>query len=174
MEINLSKKSVISRLYRWYYPENSLPSSYCPYFWNMIIMFIMIIPITAYCLLASPIIRLVLEEKLYNHNPLERMAKATVVNILLIMPFSVLYGSIYGSFVGFYKESPNSLNFVIWLFGNAVITTLVLTTIVYLGLTAGERRNTRRREEWPIVTYLKAIKNKICPTINWKEDEQIL
>ena len=43
MELNLN--SLTAKLYRWFYKQNEMPSSLCPYFWKMILACILYIPL---------------------------------------------------------------------------------------------------------------------------------
>jgi hypothetical protein len=42
MEINLNKNSITAKLYRWFYNVDTLPQNLCPYFWKVVIMYLLL------------------------------------------------------------------------------------------------------------------------------------
>jgi len=42
----LDKNAKQAKIYRWFYGEDRMPVSLCPYFWKLVIMWITIIPVT--------------------------------------------------------------------------------------------------------------------------------
>lgn len=46
MQINISRKSWHTQLFKWYFGSYSLPQSLCPYFWGLVLIFATVIPIT--------------------------------------------------------------------------------------------------------------------------------
>lgn len=44
--MKLNKNSVSARLYRWVFATNKMPETLCPYFWKLVLMWIVLIPYT--------------------------------------------------------------------------------------------------------------------------------
>jgi len=44
--MNLSSTTLVARLYRWFYNQDKMPTNLCPYFWRLVLMWILIIPLS--------------------------------------------------------------------------------------------------------------------------------
>jgi hypothetical protein len=44
--MNLNQNSIPAKLYRWFYQKNQyeMPTNLCPYFWQLVVMWIFILP----------------------------------------------------------------------------------------------------------------------------------
>ena len=43
--MKLTKNSFNSKLYRWFYCTNQLPINLCPYFWKLLMAWVLLIPV---------------------------------------------------------------------------------------------------------------------------------
>ena len=48
--MNLNYNSISAQLYRWFYAKYEMPKTLCPYFWKLVIMWLLIIPYTVLAL----------------------------------------------------------------------------------------------------------------------------
>ena len=57
MKLNINSTS--AQLYRWFYATTTMPQSLCPYFWKLVIMWLLILP---YSILSLPVILMDLKD----------------------------------------------------------------------------------------------------------------
>ena len=86
MKINTS--SVSTQLYMWFYgiSERKLPTNLCPYFWKLVLMSLLIIPYSIFCL---PVVIMELVMKILNkeeprNETWERVGYSLVIYLVLI------------------------------------------------------------------------------------------
>ena len=48
--MKLNSNSISSKLYRWFYGTKELPNNLCPYFWKLVLAWLVLIPYSLVCL----------------------------------------------------------------------------------------------------------------------------
>jgi hypothetical protein len=185
--MKLKKDSLLRKLYRWYYVDNLLPTSFCPYFHSLIRMFIFIIP---YVIISLPFIigsifikgwRVSFDEK-YNYpsslitSTSDRVGFGIVFYIIIL--FCLFFLLPLYSFVGEVEVNSNldKLIFsskIIWGIGFMALFVLgFIKGIIYVSnkfKTKHKNKQIVYKEKSPniIVEFVKATYNKYCPKIDW-------
>lgn len=160
--MELNSNSINARLYRWFYHKhtNQMPKSLCPYFWQLLIMYVFIVP---YTLITLPYH---LFNRWNNESFVSGIVGSLVVYLFLFGIFTMV------SFVTFlFVGLPANgvwvhicvCGFVLWFF---VIGALFSKFIEYLW----EKPKGTFKEKKPnlIIEFIKAKYNKYCPNITWK------
>jgi hypothetical protein len=175
--MNLSKNSNVARLYRWFYATRTMPNSLCPYFWKLVLMWILIIP---YTILALPYIFTMGKLDPIGNSFGEKPGSGIVLWLMIYL-FSVMVFSLslfwYSFPEGTYFSSMQILGILLWMLGLAVL--------LYNGIIWAIEKYKRSKikydedgyriwehaEEKPsiIIEFIKAKYNKYCPKINWNE-----
>lgn len=176
MELNLN--SLTAKLYRWFYKQNEMPNSLCPYFWKMIMMYVIIIP---YSIISLPQIIFELITKERSEAP--RLAIGTILYIMLFFGLSILFTLVTLPIWGYFH--PKSEGYTFQLIGSVGFVGLLSVLFTHLMLTYLQNRNRRfivdkktgqyiknpkYKGEKPnlLKEFIKAKYNKYCPKINWK------
>lgn len=159
MELNLN--SFNAKLYRWFYVKRveQMPKSLCPYFWQLLWMYIFIVP---YTIIAFPAILMKASDKKSEN------IFITFVIYLFLFGFICLLSVPYFFICGLDKS--NKL-FVEMFKGGIVFWFVGIIAIVYHGIKYMiERIKNKPKNPKPnmVTEMVKAKINKICPTLTWK------
>jgi len=182
--MKLNSNSISSKLYRWFYGTNVLPNNLCPYFWKLVLAWLVLIPYSLVCL---PSIIMELYDKDYRYHDVSTSKRIGIGAICYFAVFLIfcMLSSIGWFFVLPTKESfyqfTGTLGFCLW-FGLIVVGILEGVEILK------ERNRTRKikydengRRIWNqpkeektylIVEFTKAKYNKYCPKIDWVGNER--
>lgn len=177
--MKLNSNSISSKLYRWFYGTNDLPNNLCPYFWKLVLAWLVLIPYSLFCL---PVIIMEIYDKEYEYDENgtgKRIGFSVLVYTILFFIVCMLT-SIGWFFVLPEKESlyglMGTIGFLVWV---AVIVTGAIE-----GYKAFEEWNYRRKitydeygrkiynfhkeeKTYLVVEFAKAKYNKYCPKIDW-------
>lgn len=181
--MNLNFNSLSARLYRWFYNKEVMPDNLCPYFWKLVLMWLLILP---YVGLTLPV---QITTKFRQKSISETIAYTTIFTIItflsgviLILPIYMIIGSgnrMIDTFL------PGSL--IAW---GAILSFGLVSFIAYLVEKYKERKNGNKMyDEYGEVFYgydssgfriyyptkkpnilfefVKAKYNKYCPKITW-------
>jgi hypothetical protein len=164
--MELNSNSINARLYRWFYHKhtNQMPKSLCPYFWQLLIMYVFIVPYTLFTLPYH------LFNKWENESFVSGIAGSFVVYLCLFGIFTMF------SFVTFlFNNLPEKgfwsnvcvSGFILWVF---TIGGLISELTKYLWSKSREKSKTTTIDKKPniIVEFIKAKYNRYCPKITWK------
>lgn len=180
--MKLNHNSISARLYRWFYITDEMPQTLCPYFWKLVIMWMLIIP---YGLVSLPVIVTKQEPDEWGARPLLGAFMYFFLFVIFIALFPLTY-----FFWGWFDHNST---FGKWQVGGILIWAVVLMIAVVWGiLRIIDRRKRIRRhrqtefiwndegdyipnpdyvpyEEKPsiIIEFIKAKYNKYCPKIDW-------
>jgi hypothetical protein len=178
--MNLNLNGISARLYRWFYATNEMPQTLCPYFWKLVIAYILFIP-WAIITLPTRVINNDIDtgsERLFVSVLLWVMILATICMIFSVTAFWVMYSE--KTILGAMQRAG--------LFTFCLVT-LVSMTFGAVGLTKyiQDRKRQKHREyiyddmgnyiHNPIYVeprpnlvkeFIKAKYNKYCPKIDWK------
>lgn len=176
--MELNSNSLIAKLYRWFYKQNEMPNSLCPYFWKMIMMYVLIIP---YSIISLPQIIFELITKERSEGP--RMALGAILYIMLFFGLTIIFTLITLPIWGYFPSDSIGITFQItgsigFLGGLSVLFTHLIITyrqnrtrkFIFDKKTDGYIRNPKYKGEKPnlVKEFIKAKYNKYCPKINWK------
>ena len=180
--MKLNKNSISSKLYRWFYGTNDLPNNLCPYFWKLVLAWLVLIPYSLVCL---PSIIMEVYEKDYKYNDVstgKRIGIGALCYILLFFIFCML------SFIGWFFVLPTKDSF--YAFAGSIGIFVWIGAIV-IGIIEGCREfnewNYRRKIKYDengrriwnepkeektylVVEFAKAKYNKYCPKIDWYKE----
>ena len=164
--MELNSNSFNARLYRWFYHKgtNQMPKSLCPYFWQLLIMYVFIVP---YTLIALPYH---LFNGWKNYSFVSGIVGSFVVYLFLFGIFSMI------SFVTFlFIHLPEKslwmnvcvFGFISWFF---TICGLIIHFSPYLWnkLKIKPRETFTEKKPNLIIEFIKAKYNRYCPNITWK------
>ena len=164
--MELNKNSNIAKLYRWFYKVDSwnMPKSLCPYFWKLVIMWMLILPVT---IMYLPVIIGSIFNKFKFHSKDDRGFISFIAYLAIFVGTSILISiSIIWNNQIMNKESLLGLY---QLIGLTLLGILIVGFITYY-LTTIKFTSNKPKEKKPsiIKEYIKGRYNKYCPTINWK------
>jgi hypothetical protein len=165
--MNLKQNSISAKLYRWFYNQQTMPESLCPYFWKLLLMWVFILP---YAIISLPTIWA--KQRQY-YTTFEKFGVGLFAWFLLGMVICML------SWVGllFFEPVKDSFWWSILAVGMAGWIA-ILGVGIALFIEKLEYRNIERDEygfiirkqkkESIIVVFIKAKYNKYCPKITWE------
>ena len=169
----LDKNSTTARLYRWFYATNEMPQSLCPYFWKLLVMWVLIVP---FYIITLPT-RIFHDSK--NTNPLKLFLLSLLIFGVLYVAFSMVTFLIV---LIFFTNTPLNpfmvTSTVIGLFGNIGLLVIGLVNLweyiedkIYNARYKRKYNKLRTKEANKpslIVEFIKATYNKYCRKIEWK------
>lgn len=177
--MKLNSNSISSKLYRWFYGTKTLPTNLCPYFWKLVLAWLVLIPYSLFCL---PIILTEIYDKDYKYTDNstgKRIGMSFMICAILFFLTSML------SAIGLFFISPERHSFYEFLAAVGIVVWIVVTVVgVIEGYKAFTDWNYRRKIKYDengrriytesepktylIVEFAKAKYNKYCPKIEWK------
>jgi uncharacterized Tic20 family protein len=177
--MKLKSNSISSKLYRWFYGTNDLPNNLCPYFWKLVLAWLVLIP---YSLVCAPVIIMELFDKSYDYNDNSTGKRIGFSALVYFMLFCVVCMI---SFIGWFFVIPEKDSFYMFLgtMGGMIwIISIILGSIE--GYKAFKEWNYRRKIKYDengrriwnqpkeektylVVEFAKAKYNKYCPKIDW-------
>jgi hypothetical protein len=178
-DMKLNSNSISSKLYRWFYGTNDLPNNLCPYFWKLVLAWLVLIPYSLVCL---PVILHELFDKTYrftDNSTGKRIGYSSLTYALLFF-IGCMLSSIGSFFIQPEKDSfygfMGTLGFCLW------VCAIVIGVIE--GFKAFNEWNYSRKIKYDeygrriwnqpkeektylVVEFAKAKYNKYCPKIDW-------
>ena len=160
--MKLSTNSLSAKLYRWFYNQNKMPNNLCPYFWKLVIMYILIIP---YFIITLP------SQILYKFEKNDIQINLGYSLVLYFIIFLIVCIASVPILLLF-DLNPNEF----WknIFGYGVLSWVVLIVFgIYHGFKYLLRylkqnpNETQKENSNILVEFVKAKYNKYCPKINW-------
>ena len=176
--MKLNQNSIVAQLYRWFYATQRMPKSLCPYFWKLVIMWILIVP---YSILALPYVLITWKNgDRIGDSFAEKPGSGAIMWIVFAMAASMLF-SISVFWISFPKDSfPQDIQilgiilwmavigFGLWEGGKWAIEKWKDSKIKYDGDGYRIWPNPEEKKPSIIVEFIKAKYNKYCPTIEWE------
>ena len=177
--MELSRKSLNSKLYRWFYGTKELPTSLCPYFWKLPFAWLFVIPnivitlphIIAFELFSRPY-------EVGEIKPLERISVSFVMFLFLFGLFSM--GMAFSLFFVEYKVSDKWLQLSI---SGAILWAFIIVGGIIELIKGIREKNIEKKVSLKfdsngnyikqelksniIVEFIKAKYNKYCTKIDW-------
>jgi hypothetical protein len=178
--MKLNSNSISSKLYRWFYGTKELPNNLCPYFWKLVLAWLVFIPYSLFCL---PVILHELFDKNYKYTDNstgKRIGFSLGIYVILFFIFSML------SVIGWFFVLPEKDSFYQFMGTIGILFWIVLIVIGGIeGTKALIEWNYRRKIKYDengyriydepkektylIVEFTKAKYNKYCPKIDWMD-----
>jgi hypothetical protein len=168
--MTLNENAPLARLYRWFYLDDQMPKSLCPYFWKLVLMWIAIIPVTLFSIPTFIMAAIFKDPKVERLG--ERIGISTIIWLGLWV-ISTLIVAIISFFVSFQPEGDldlfAKLGYVFWV--------VIICVILYHQYRKMQdkriekkRKGVKSEPKVSIVKeFIKATYNKYCPRITWEK-----
>lgn len=165
--MELKTNSLTTKLYLWFYKKqvSELPNSLCPYFWQLLLMWILILPVSLF-LLPSIIMHYIKYERFTNNYLDDRFENSWVMYTVLFCVVCIL--SLLSIPWTGWSPKDNIVG-LLHIFGS-MFTILGVSILSIIGYDSYQMNKTSPyKEKRPsiIVEFIKAKYNKYCPKINW-------
>ena len=170
--MKLKKNSFTARVYRWFYGYNNMPQTVCPYFWQLVIMWICIAP---YTLLSLPTFLSKETDKGLWEKPVMGM-------IAYCMLFAL--GSIVFAIPSLFMDLPKDsfwdnyriMGIMFWMIGIPILTYRGIASLYEMYRDRQREKRWEKLEEGDLaekeqnilVEFIKATYHKYCPKIDWE------
>jgi len=162
--MKLNYNSISARIYRWFYHVDSMPSTLCPYFWKLLLMWILILPFSL----------LILPYYMFNHDRVPNKGERLFFGVLYYIGFGIIF-SMVASLLTFitpmqFSSSIKTLIDVgncIWIFLIFSCSLNILSYIkdkIFHKKTEGVQRSFGSSL---FIEFIKSIYSKSCPRIDW-------
>lgn len=180
--MTLNTNSLNAKLYCWFYGKTAyhLPNNLCPYFWKLILAWVLLVPYALFCTLYI-LTHEIFDTKYENgdHKTGERMGISLLLNGIILM-LLLMINVVVWFFVDY---DPKSI-FSELLFPGGMIWVVSIGFGIYHGIKAldeyikesriprdenGYRIYSEPKEKKPnlIVEFVKAKYGQYCPKIDW-------
>ncbi len=188
--MKLNSNSIQARLYRWFYDVEEMPQSLCPFFWKLVMMWLLLIPFGVFT-----IPMLIIDSNEKSHFGVKVFGGFLVyVAILLLFTMTLVVLSVFGLTL-----TENSVLYRMRNTGIAIWCVLIIVSVAF-GITKlidyikSKRRRIIQEKDWGVPTgrfyyydesgkqifiepkpnilveMVKAKYNKYCPKITWDNE----
>jgi hypothetical protein len=183
--MKLNQNSISARLYRWFYLTEDMPKNLCPYFWKLVLMYILLIPCSV---LYLPITIARIEATETGERVALGFFSWLAVFGAIVMLFPITY-----FFYGWFPEKSHfgawqNVGIALWICAFIIASSLGLLRI--LNKRKEKMRMKHRQYIWNedgeyvsnpdyvpyepkpniLIEFVKAKYNKYCPQIEWKNE----
>lgn len=184
--MKLNQNSISARLYRWFYLTEDMPTNLCPYFWKLVVMYILLIPVG---IITLPTI---FSKRIHygDFNFTERLIVSFVSWALMFFVFIAIFPITY-LFVGWF---PKDTTFNAWqIIGLGLWIGVIIGCLITLPIYLYKRRKEKHQQRYKksiwneefgdyvdnpdyvpyeskpniLIEFIKAKYNKYCPKIDW-------
>lgn len=185
--IQLKENSITARLYRWFYTKQNMPNNLCPYFWKVVIMYLVIVPYSLWCL---PVIVSKRIQKIQE----TAEAMRPLMALLFYMLCFILFVALCPGINIFYKMPKDFVTSGYVLYGILGIISFVVGIILFFEWLKDRRDKIEYQREllenikkqgldhkdfdieplttpaiFVILEYIKGYYKKYCPQITWNK-----
>ena len=177
--MKLKSNSISSKLYRWFYVTKELPNNLCPYFWKLVLAWLVLIPYSLFCL---PVILHELFDKNYRYTDNSTGKRIGISTVIYGMIFLILCMILFFGLFFIKPEKDSLYGFMVTIGGLLWVISIVIGIIE--GTKALNEWNQRRKIKYDedgyriwdepkeektylVVEFVKAKYNKYCPKIDW-------
>lgn len=181
--MKINRNSLSARLYRWFYITDEMPKTLCPYFWKLVIMYMLILPVG---IINLPLI--IFNENDEFDNWGERFGIGVLCYAFLFLIgttlFSIVTLPIWGLFKNEFYKQLQVIGIMGLVIAIAVFIGILMVNLITkikdkkrykrMGYTLDEDGNWVRsdmvvKNQGNIITeFIKAKYNKYCPKIDWE------
>ena len=162
--MQLNNDSITARFYRWFYNTKNMPLSLCPYFWQLVWMWVILLPLT---ILTLPTFLMSRGEE--DVTWISRIGVSIVMYCFLLFMVTMVLAIIDYFFTNFaegttlYELAQIGVFFWFW-----VVLFLFFLFLGYLSKKINKGKKTLKEDRPSIVLeFIKAKYNKICPRLDW-------
>jgi hypothetical protein len=184
--MKLSTNSLNAQLYCWFYGQRSrnLPSNLCPYFWKLVLAWILVIPYGIFTL--PSILLFELFSKDYKNGD-KKTGERFAISLAIYIGLFLLLCMISAITTMFITLHHGTLFGEIWAAG-ILIWVVIIAVSIFFGIKAlieyikdgrkvydenGYRIYSKTKEKKPriIIEFIKAKYNSYCPKIDWTNNK---
>ena len=189
--MKLNASNLTTKLYLWFYgiTEEYLPTNLCPYFWKLVIMLILIVPYSIYCLpvIIFELIIKIWKKENYNFGTGERVGTSFFIYFLVLLLSSLIIGvtllwTSYSRITNPILHHLSTLGVFLW-FIILVVGSYYLIKGIYEYIRERNGDNVIKYDEdgYRIYTepkvnilkeFVKAKYRKYCPRIEWVNNKK--
>lgn len=178
MKLNINSNT--AQLYRWFYGTSIMPESLCPYFWKLVLMWVVILPYSIACIPSIVIEKMNPSENLKTG---ERLGVSFLVWVMILMLLSMLF-SISLFWYTYPKDTLGMelqhIGFFLWMIAIAIGiwggTKWLIKKWNEPKIKYNENGyriwNPEPKQDSIIVSFVKASYNKYCPRIEWNKNDK--
>lgn len=170
MELNIN--GFTARTYRWFYAKEKMPQNLCPYFWELVIMWVLIIPVS---IISIPMV-LINKDEDYISLP-AKIFGGLLIYVMIFLIFCMFVApSVFWN--GFYVSRKNIwdeiqiMGFIGWaiaiFFSSIGLLQFIREKIRsrrYKKLFTTQHKGSKKNI---VLEFIKAKYNRYCPKIEWK------
>jgi hypothetical protein len=177
--MQLNHNSFSAKLYRWFYGVDSMPGNLCPYFWKLVIAYMMALPLFVSTL---PYEIIYFKSRENDEKISNRIFVSFIICLFFWAAFCLL--SVFSLIFGYRPVHESGMYYSI---GTGILGWLIIIPIVsyhgikYLIQKAKEPKRIydeegrlviqgKRTKPNIVVEFVKAKYNKYCPKIEWKNE----
>lgn len=171
--MKLKFNSPIAKLYRWYYIKEEMPESLCPYFWKLVLMWVLIVP---YIIFSLPMI--IFKKSDSVDSCIDRCTSGVLLWVFIFFTLDAIF-----SISVFWHLYPDgTLLGVLQTLGLVFLVVYIVVIIACFIFYIIEKHDysykkppvKTKKEKRPsiIVEFIKAKYNKYCPRIEWDKPNQ--
>lgn len=173
--MSIDYNSFSAKLYRYFYHTEDMPTNLCPYFWKLLVAYVLIVP---YFLLTLPTKQFNIGNYSRGNIHSEIIAVSFIIWIVFTALLSTVFTLITFTLGYFYMEKELTILGVIQSVGVGVIIVATVGALFLLVERVSDRireyrytkKYNKRREEPKanmFVEFVKAKYNNYCPQITW-------
>ena len=177
--MKLNSNSISSKLYRWFYGTNVLPNNLCPYFWKLVLAWLVLIPYSLVCL---PVIIMEIKDKDYRYHDNSTGKRIGYSILLYFILFCI--GCMLSLIASFFVTPEETSFYMFTATLGACIWIIAIGVVLLEGVSELKKRNLKRKRKYDkngrriwsepkeektylVVEFVKAKYNKYCPKIDW-------
>ena len=145
--MKLKTSSLSAKLYRHFYETEKMPKSLCPYFWKLVVAYMLVLPLE---IIGLPYTIVMFLFKLNKNVCPFFKAVLTPLGILLLYTLYILLSPITQFFL------PIKTDIIIMA---VIFDVMIIIAVVY---------NLIKDGDFLVKDFIKAKLNKVCPRIDWE------
>jgi hypothetical protein len=177
--MNIKYNSFSAKVYRMFYGVTKMPDSFCTYYRNLLLAYLFFIPVTI-IYLPQLIVDLFSKDTYKTSFIGDSLKEKIGMGIIFYFSLTVVIGFLFGVYLllfhDMYTEEENPLYFniqvvtgIFLIFGSVGLLVYLVQTL-YKKLSNIKFNKTTSNTSTPVsrfTTYIKSIKDKFCPKIEW-------
>jgi len=145
--MKLKTSSLSAKLYRYFYETEKMPKSLCPYFWKLVVAYLLILPLE---IIGLPYTIVMFLFKLNKNVCPFFKAVLTPFGILLLVALFFLLSPITQFFLPIKADN---------VIASGILDAIIIIAVVCSLITDGD---------FLVKDFVKAKVNKVCPRIDWE------
>lgn len=168
--MKLKSTSITATLYKMFYGTWNLPKSLCPYFWQVVLMYILLIPSAIFCI-PYHILRISARRKYIDDSYIFKMLLSFLLYLVIFTVGACIYTC--SGYITWLLNGSDPLLFTDRQAMGLVISLCILLIIFgllikFLISKIASIGTYKQKEPSLIKEFIKAKYNKYCPKIDWE------